>query len=107
MTSEMFESEKKNDTGILEEARPSTERMQDWLTDPEKYLQEIENAEILIDRLLTERDSLLDYIRALRFWAYEVIGGSVNLNDQPKDMLLLEAMMNLPEYLRKEIRNST
>ena len=85
------------DTGILDDTTSRSVRMQDWLSYPEKYIQDIENSEILIDRLLEERDALLAYIKALRFWAYEVIGGSVNLNDQPTDMILLEAMMNLPE----------
>jgi len=96
--------DKERDTGILEEPLHQVDRMRDWLTDPEKYIQEIENTEILLDRLLSERESLLSYIKALRFWAYEVIGGSVNLNDQPRDMMLLEAMKKLPDHLRREIR---
>ena len=98
--------EMERDTDILEETAHPTERMRDWLTDPEKYIQEIENTEILVDRLLQEREALFSYIKALRFWAYEVIGGSVNLNEQPRDMMLLEAMKNLPDHLRKEIQRN-
>ena len=98
-------NEKEKDTGVLEETTNYVDRMRDWLEDPEKYIQEIEHVEVLLDRLLAEREALMTYIKALRFWAYEVIGGSVIASNQPTDMMLLEAMMNLPEHLRKEIQN--
>jgi hypothetical protein len=93
------------DTELLERSSDAIEIMPDWLASPEAILQEIEKAEVLITRLLHEREELLEYIRALRFWAYEVIGGSVSMNDQPIDMYLLQDMMKLPSYLRKEIES--
>jgi hypothetical protein len=97
--------EKGHDTDLLEDTKIKTIKVQDWMSDPEKHLQEIENAEILLERLLQEREALLVYIKALRSWARDVIGGIHDAKDQPSDMVLLEAKMNLPGYLRKEIQN--
>lgn len=97
--------EKGHDIDLLEDTRSKTTKVQDWLSDPEKHLQEIENAEILLERLLQEREALLAYIRALRSWVGDIIGGICDSKDQPSDMVLLEAKMNLPGYLRKEIQN--
>jgi hypothetical protein len=97
--------DKGQDTGLTEETKFRTIDVQDWLADPERYLHEIQQAEVLLERLLKERESLLRYIKALRSWAREIVGGTYEPDDQPSDMVLLEATLNLPGYLRKEIQN--
>ena len=101
---ELATRKKENIPGdLLERLRPAT-RIKDWLTDPGKYIEEIENTEMLVDRLIFERELLLNYSKAMRLWAYGVIGGNGSLNETPRDVMLLEAMNNLPDYLRNEIQ---
>ena len=95
---------KRREMELMESTHDTDSRVRDWLSDPEKYIQEIENAEVLLERLLQEREMLLAYIKALRAWARDVAGWGDRKSDQPSDMALLEAMLNLPGYLRKEIQ---
>ena len=99
-----MDTNKRREMDLMESAHDTDPRVRDWLSDPEKYIQEIENAEILLERLLQEREMLLAYIKALRDWARDVAGWEDRKSGQPSDMALLEAMMNLPGYLRKEIQ---
>jgi hypothetical protein len=91
---------------LLDRRRPAISII-GWLTNPAKYIQEIEKTEMLLDRLIFERELLLNYSKAVRSWAYEALCGKGSLDGPPRDLMLLEAMNNLPEHLREEIQGES
>jgi hypothetical protein len=92
------------ETGILLASDRPSDCMRDWLIDQDQFDQRIENTELLVDRLLQEREALLNYAKAMRLWAYELISGTRNMIEEPRDLMLLEAMKNLPDHLLEEIQ---
>jgi hypothetical protein len=59
----------------------------------------IETSDDLVEYLLREREPLSKCNKAMRLWIYAVIDGNMNLNRQSREMMLFQAIENLPDYL--------